>query len=226
MTQLNELSNREKEVVNLLLEGKSNKLIAASLHITERTVEFHLKNVYDKFQVSSRVELVLKLGESTVADSGKVAENGDRLNSENSRSQDWRTSLRDAVSLFGKELKMDAVLNANARNEGKRMTFFESIRVCLAKYAEFDGRASRAEFWWFTLFVVLGASALAYLSESVASVFLVAILLPYLAVGARRLHDTGKSGWWQLFHLVPVAGFAIVWILCAAPTLPQDAVQA
>ena len=66
MTQSTELSSREWEVVNQLLEGKSNKEIAAALHISVRTVEFHLKNVYDKLQVGSRTELILKLGQSTV----------------------------------------------------------------------------------------------------------------------------------------------------------------
>src|SRR5258705_3398109 len=68
MTQVNQLSEREKEVVQLLLQGKSNKLIALSLGISIRTVEFHLKNVYAKFQVSSRMELVLKLVNTTGAE--------------------------------------------------------------------------------------------------------------------------------------------------------------
>ena len=57
-----QLSKREHEVLELVLQGKSNKQIALALAITVRTVEFHLKNVYAKFQVSSRVELILKLG--------------------------------------------------------------------------------------------------------------------------------------------------------------------
>src|SRR5215204_4136483 len=65
MKQMNKLSRRELEVINLLLLGKSNKLIAFALGISDRTVEFHLKNVYAKFQVSSRMELVLKLGNTT-----------------------------------------------------------------------------------------------------------------------------------------------------------------
>lgn len=64
MMQLNLLSEREKEVVEQLLQGKSNKLIALELGISARTVEFHLKNIYAKYQVSSRVELILKLGDS------------------------------------------------------------------------------------------------------------------------------------------------------------------
>jgi DNA-binding CsgD family transcriptional regulator len=65
MTQTDQLSKREKEVVELLLQGKSNKQIALALGISNRTVEFHLKNVYAKLQVSSRAEAILKLGKST-----------------------------------------------------------------------------------------------------------------------------------------------------------------
>jgi len=83
MDQFNGLSNREREVVKLLLEGKSNKQIASSLHITDNTVEFHLKNVYSKNQVSSRTELIIKLGNSVVADKEGIVENRDRLNSKN-----------------------------------------------------------------------------------------------------------------------------------------------
>ena len=101
------------------------------------------------------------------------------------------------------------------------MTFQESIRVCLTKYAEFNGRAARSEFWWFMVFIMLVAVALAYFSQILSGVFLVAMLLPQLAVGARRLHDIGKSGWWQLFALVPAAGIILLMILWALPQTSQ-----
>jgi len=119
MAQFPRLSNREWEVVKLLLQGKSNKLIASSLGISDRTVEFHLKNIYTKFQVSSRIELILKLvnatggfeveklGHSTVDGKGEVADNRDRRNSRMS----WATSFRDTVSIIGKELEMKNLLN-------------------------------------------------------------------------------------------------------------------
>ena len=230
MAQPNQLSSREQEVVKLLLEGKSNKLIASALGISGSTVEFHLKNIYAKVQVSSRMELVLKLGQSTgagkrapagdlwrstVAGNGENTENGDQSNSRN-----WVTSLREAVSLIGKELKMDSSLNSNTRSEGDSVTFFESIRVCFTKYAEFNGRASRSEFWWFMLFVTLVASALVYIIEALSSIFLSAILLPLLAAGSRRLHEIGKSGWLQLYLLVPVGGIIMLGIWWAMP--PTD----
>ena len=71
MTHTNYLSKREKEVVGLLLQGKSNKQIALALGISNSTVEFHLKNVYAKLQVNSRAEAILKLGKSI----GLIGEN-------------------------------------------------------------------------------------------------------------------------------------------------------
>ena len=109
------------------------------------------------------------------------------------------------------------------------MTFTESILVCFKKYAEFNGRASRSEFWWFTLFIILVASALTYVSQALGSIFLIGTLLPLLAAGTRRLNDSGKSPWWQLFLLAPVGGIVLLGILWAQPTTsPQtdDAIPA
>lgn len=111
---------------------------------------------------------------------------------------------------------MENTLNAEVR-DGANMTFFESIRTCLIKYAEFNGSASRPEFWWFTLFVTLAAAALTYMDERLTNIFIIAMLLPQLAVGTRRLRDTGKSGWWQLFLPLPIAGLVILGFMWAQP---------
>ena len=214
MDPLNILSNREREVVKLLLEGKSNKLIASALHITQNTVEFHLKNIYTKNQVNSRTELIIKLGNSVVADKLEIGETKDRLGS-----WYWFNSMKEKISGISKELKLENVLNSTTNNESNPMTFYESILVCFKKYAEFNGRASRSEFWWFALFITLVTSALVYISETLGSIFLIATLLPFLAAGTRRLRDTGKSGWWQLFLLAPVGGLVILGFLWAEPTL-------
>ena len=90
------------------------------------------------------------------------------------------------------------------------MTFQESIRQCFLKYAEFNGRASRAEYWWFFLFVVLAGGVLSALGNKLAGAFYLATLLPSLAAASRRLHDTERSGWWQLVALVPLVGLIVL----------------
>jgi uncharacterized membrane protein YhaH (DUF805 family) len=90
------------------------------------------------------------------------------------------------------------------------MTFTESISTCLRKYATFEGTASRSEFWWFWLFLVAVAIALGAVSETLAAIFNLATIVPSLAAGARRLHDTDRSGWWQLLMFVPVIGWIVL----------------
>jgi uncharacterized membrane protein YhaH (DUF805 family) len=98
------------------------------------------------------------------------------------------------------------------------MTFVESIRTCLTKYVDFNGVASRSEFWWFILFVLIVSVALNFVSPTVGSLFGLAMLLPELAVGARRLHDTGKSGWLQLLLLIPLIGLIVLIVFWVQPS--------
>ncbi|HEV6967820.1 MULTISPECIES: DUF805 domain-containing protein [Roseateles] len=95
------------------------------------------------------------------------------------------------------------------------MTFQESIQICFKKYADFSGRASRSEYWWFFLFILLGSAALSYVSHALSGVFAIGTLLPSLAAATRRLHDTGRSGWWQLIALVPLVGWIVLFVLLA-----------
>lgn len=84
------------------------------------------------------------------------------------------------------------------------MSFADAIQVCFNKYATFEGRASRAEFWWFYLFNFL-------LSSLTCGVACLATIIPSYAVGARRLHDTGRSGWLQLLGLIPFVGLILIY---------------
>lgn len=115
------------------------------------------------------------------------------------------------------------------------MTFGQSIRTCLSKYATFSGRAQRSEFWWFILFVWLVSIALSIVDSTLfgttvvtdtgfsastntpifSGIFSLAMLLPNLAVGARRLHDTNRSGWWLLIGLIPLIGFIVLIVFFA-----------
>lgn len=164
MAQFPRPSNREWEVINLLLQGKSNKLIASSLGVSKRTIEFHLKNIYAKFQVNSRIELILKLvnttgrieveklGCSTVVGTGESAENRDRPNS----SRDRATSFREAVSIPGKEFEMKHLLKSKHVHVGTvaaLLTGFLWVAIL-----EYSGNLSVEDF---TVFIVPLAIVLA-----------------------------------------------------------------
>ena len=98
------------------------------------------------------------------------------------------------------------------------MTFFESIKTCFSKYADFDGRASLSEFWWWVLFVFLASAAASIVSPIVSGLFSLAVLLPNIAAGARRLHDTDRSGWFQLIVLIPLIGWLLLIYWCVQPS--------
>jgi len=91
------------------------------------------------------------------------------------------------------------------------MGFADAVRSVLSKYVTFSGRARRSEFWWFALFsmivYVVGSLLDAAMGTSFVTVLVgLALLLPSLAVTARRLHDTGRSGWWMLISIIPLIG--------------------
>ena len=98
------------------------------------------------------------------------------------------------------------------------MNFGQSIQTCMGKYATFEGRASRSEYWWFYLFTVLvswGASVVGALSlfdtgGILSLVVNAALLLPSLAASTRRLHDTNRSGWW---FLLAATGIGIILLI-------------
>jgi transcriptional regulator with XRE-family HTH domain len=102
--------------------------------------------------------------------------------------------------VFG--IEVDEVEGGDAARAGAT-SFVDAIRACLIKYAEFEGRAGRAEYWWFVLFVTLVTSIAVLVSEALGGIVLLLLLIPLAAAGARRLHDAGYSGWWQLFALAP-----------------------
>ncbi|TCK27689.1 uncharacterized membrane protein YhaH (DUF805 family) [Pseudonocardia endophytica] len=109
----------------------------------------------------------------------------------------------------------------------------------LRQYADFTGRARRTEFWMFVLFnaiaiIILtildnllglssssmGGGSIVVTSGVLTGIYQLAVLVPSLAVGARRLHDTGKSGWWQLLALIPIVGAIILIVFWATDGHP------
>ena len=103
------------------------------------------------------------------------------------------------------------------------MTLVDAVKKCFANYVVFTGRAPRSEYWWWMLFVVLTMMILSRVSIDIANIFSLAVLLPGIAVGARRLHDMGKSGWWQLISLIPILGWLVVLYWMVQPSEGDNA---
>ena len=81
------------------------------------------------------------------------------------------------------------------------MDFVSAIKACFSKYADFNGRARRSEFWFWYLFTVIVNLFTSWIPF--ASLITLALLIPTLAVSVRRLHDIGRSGWWLLLSVIP-----------------------
>lgn len=98
------------------------------------------------------------------------------------------------------------------------------------QYVDFDGRATREQYWMFTLWTFIIAIAVGIISTIFdlgnvpGNALSLVLLLPHIAFGARRLHDIGKSGWWQLLNLIPIIGWIIVliWLIRQGETGPNQ----
>ena len=86
----------------------------------------------------------------------------------------------------------------------------------LKKYAVFSGRARRAEYWYFLLFNLIVVIVLSIIDAAAGTnplltgIYTLAVLLPSIGVAIRRLHDTGRSGWWILIALIPLIGAIVL----------------
>ena len=103
----------------------------------------------------------------------------------------------------------------------------------LKKYAQFSGRARRREYWMFYLVNVLIVFCLVFLERLLGilqanglglltGLYILLLILPTLAVGVRRLHDTGRSGWWMLLALVPIIGPIVLFVFSVLDSEPGD----
>ncbi|WP_422088111.1 MULTISPECIES: DUF805 domain-containing protein [Variovorax] len=100
------------------------------------------------------------------------------------------------------------------------MDFQTAVKTCLNKYVDFTGRASRSEFWWFVLAQLVVLIVASLIHRFLYGIAALALLLPALAVGARRLHDIGKSGWFLLLALIPLVNLVLIYFY-VQPTQPE-----
>ena len=118
-------------------------------------------------------------------------------------------------------------------NNTPSISFGDAIRICINKFVDFSGRASRAEFWYWYLFsflvLIIPGWIMGATSGAIHTIFaiiywiLAAILiLPSLAVAWRRLHDTGRAGGWWFISFIPLIGQIILIIWWATPGQPES----
>lgn len=98
----------------------------------------------------------------------------------------------------------------------------------LSKYAEFNGRARRSEYWYFVLINIVISIVIYLVDAGIGSfgalgiIYSLGILIPSLAVGVRRLHDTGRSGWYLLLAFIPIIGAIILLVLMAQDSVAGE----
>lgn len=115
------------------------------------------------------------------------------------------------------------------------MDFMTAVRTCLSKYVDFSGRARRSEYWYFALFTFLAGIVTNILDSIVGTDYdgatsggllntlvSLALFLPGLAAGVRRLHDTDRSGWWILIGLIPIVGWILIIVWFCTDSKPDN----
>lgn len=113
------------------------------------------------------------------------------------------------------------------REETVIMNFTTAVSTCLRNYVGFSGRARRSEYWYFYLFTIGVAVVAAILdavivpgsqSQPIETVTSLALLLPSIAVGVRRLHDIDRTGWWLLIVFTIIGIFVLLYWACVKGT--------
>ncbi|WP_299774887.1 DUF805 domain-containing protein [uncultured Pseudoteredinibacter sp.] len=103
----------------------------------------------------------------------------------------------------------------------------EYFMDALKRYADFSGRARRKQYWMFVLFYFIFSIVVTIVDSILGTAFLgmifgLAMLVPSLAIGARRLHDTGRTGWWQLIALIPLIGMIVLIVFYVQDSHPDN----
>ena len=98
----------------------------------------------------------------------------------------------------------------------------EAFKLYFKRYADFSGRSRRSEYWWATLAISLISYAIAFVIPMLSTVWMLATLVPSLAMCVRRLHDIGKSGWWYLLICIPLVGSIILLVWYCQDSGPEN----
>ncbi len=104
------------------------------------------------------------------------------------------------------------------------MDIQQAVKTVLSSYAKFEGRSGRPEYWWWVLAYFIAALLTAFvggmlgMGQWLTNLLTLVLLVPNIAVGIRRFHDIGKSGWWLLLGLIPLIGWIAVIYFAVQPS--------
>ena len=116
----------------------------------------------------------------------------------------------------------DCVHDGHVVGSSQPVGFLEAVKRAFQHYADFQGRSRRSEYWWFTLFNIIVSSVISAIVPDFAWFWSLAVLVPGIAIVVRRLHDVGRSGWFYLWILVPLAGYIIMLIQLLKDSAPDN----
>jgi hypothetical protein len=108
------------------------------------------------------------------------------------------------------QVKSGYVAYTNGREPKPSVGFIDAIKMFFTKYADFNTRSRRSEYWWAFLFCTLAGMAAGMISKNFAGLWSLAALVPTIAISVRRLHDIGRPGTWYLLNLIPIVGSIIL----------------
>jgi len=139
--------------------------------------------------------------------------------------------IENGSSISAESLRLIAeALGADPRElifqeKQKPQTPVESIKMSFTEFANFSGKATRYEYWWFLLFMVLVLAIATIIHEQLNQIVAIIFLVPFLAVGSRRLNDVGRSVWWQLFLFVPFGQIVVLFMMAEKSEITSVALE-
>ena len=93
----------------------------------------------------------------------------------------------------------------------RKVMFIESIKLFFTNYVDFKGRSSRSAYWWWVVWCIILTLLIEYVSYEAGVLWSLATTIPSFSLGCRRLHDIGKSGWWQLIAFTVIGLIPLLW---------------
>lgn len=150
--------------------------------------------------------------------SGLTARTIQRIEATGKVSIESAKSLAAAFDVEVSEMLLEEAKVETGSEQSSTESMIEVIKEGFIQYSKFDGKASRSQYWLFFAFCFVSMAICTVISPTLASIAGLLILLPLLAIGSRRLHDAGYSGWWQLFALVPLGIIGVLYLLALEST--------